>query len=566
MKMLRFTTIWLTIALVTLSTQTFAQLTADFSANIKADCSPLIVSFTDQSSGNPTSWQWKFGNGNSSSQQNPGAIYVNPGDYTVTLIVSNGSDSDTITKTNYLTVFHDPVADFTVDQTKGCTPFTADFTSQSQPGSAGIQDYSWDFGNGNDNFVPNPSETYTNPGSYDVTHLVIDSNGCKDEKTVSDLIEIADSPEAQFTGQPNTACEPPLTLNLTNQSNGSSLSYNWDFGNGNSSTAESPSENYTSVGSYDVSLTVQDTFGCKDSMTKTDFVTIEELDAGFSVNKFDVCAPGTVQFTDITSPTPDQWTWDFGDGNTSTQQNPSHTYDSTGSYTVTLIAENSTGCSDTLTKQNYITVKSPPNADFTANQTDACSVPFTVQFTDQSANAVDWTWTFGDGDTSSTQNPSHTYTQPGQYTVSLTITNNEGCEDTYMETGYITIVEPEAGFDADKKKGCVSLPVNFTDQSTSNQAITNWTWEFGDGSTSTSQNPSHTYSSEGKYDVSLTIQNAAGCRDTLTETAYIEAGDTPTVDFTANPTTACLMAVYPRMRILHMNTVIRVNLLLPMLS
>jgi serine protease len=163
--------------------------------------------------------------------------------------------------------------------------------------------------------------------------------------------------------------------------------------------------------------------------------------AAFSGTPTSGYAPLTVVFTDASTNNPTSWSWTFGDGGTSTAQNPSHTYTAAGTYTVTLTATNAYG-SDSETKTNYITVTNPPTdppvADFSGTPTSG-SAPLTVVFTDASTNnPTSWSWTFGDGGTSTAQNPSHTYTAAGTYTVSLTATNAYG-SDTETKTGYITV-------------------------------------------------------------------------------------------------------------------------------
>lgn len=247
-------------------------------------------------------------------------------------------------------------------------------------------------------------------------------------------------------------------------------------------------------------------------------------------------APLSVTFTDLSTGGPTSWSWDFGDGITSSTQNPVHAYGANGQYTVTLIASNADG-SDTATKQNYISVGSgtAPTADFTANPTSG-DAPLEVTFTDISTgDPTSWSWDFGDGTTSATQNPVHTYNNNGTYTVSLTATNSYG-SDTETKTGYITVgagpQPPTAQFTANPTSGAPPLAVQFTDQSTGNP--TSWSWNFGDGGTSTLQSPQHTYTSAGSYDVTLICSNAQGA-DTLSRTGYIIVAAPVVAAFTATP-------------------------------
>ena len=272
-----------------------------------------------------------------------------------------------------------------------------------------------------------------------------------------------------------------------------------------------------------------------DTETKTNYITVPPTpSADFVGNPTKGDAPLTVQFNDNSTGNPTSWSWNFGDGSTSTQQNPLHIYTNPGKYTVSLTATNDCG-SDPETKTDYIEVTEPgqaPVANFEGNPTQGCA-PLTVQFTDQSTNnPTSWSWTFGDGGTSTAQYPSYTYANPGTYTVSLTASNQFGF-DTKTKIDYITALpEPNADFIANPISGYAPLTVQFTDESSGNP--TSWQWDFDDGGTSTEQNPSYTYTNPGTYTVSLTATNNCGS-DTKTKPDYIEVKPTQKADFTWLP-------------------------------
>jgi PKD repeat protein len=247
-----------------------------------------------------------------------------------------------------------------------------------------------------------------------------------------------------------------------------------------------------------------------------------------------------IDFTDNSSGDISGWSWDFGDGNSSTEQNPSHTYSEAGTYTVSLTVTGDGG-TDTETKTDYITVTIPaPVAAFTSNKTTG-DAPLEIDFTDNSSGDISgWSWDFGDGNTSTEQNPSHTYSEAGTYTVSLTVTGDGG-PDTETKTEYITVTvpPPDADFIADTTSGYLQLTVNFTDSSTGH--ISSWLWDFGDEQTSTEQNPTHTYTDAGTYTVSLTVTGDGGT-DTETKTDYITVAD-PTSITTSG--TESILEIYP---------------------
>ncbi|MFA5415070.1 MAG: DUF2341 domain-containing protein, partial [Methanoregula sp.] len=255
----------------------------------------------------------------------------------------------------------------------------------------------------------------------------------------------------------------------------------------------------------------------------------------FSADRTRGNAPLTVLFNDSSYNAPTSWIWDFGDGTTSTDQNPVHTYAADGNYTVNLTVANSYG-SNSYAKTGYILVSSGvPVGYFTANKTSG-NAPLTIKFTDTTTiNPTSWVWNFGDGTTSTDQNPVHTYVADGNYSVNLTVANSYGC-NSFVKTGYILVSSgvPVGNFTADKTSGNAPLTVKFTDTSTINPA--SWAWDFGDNFTSTDQNPLHTYEADGNYKVNLTVTNSYGS-NSIVKTGYITVSSgIPVANFTANIT------------------------------
>lgn len=334
-----------------------------------------------------------------------------------------------------------------------------------------------------------------------------------------------DPPVADFEAS-YTSITKGGTIDFTDLSTNDPTSWSWDFGDGGSSTSQNPSHTYSSVGTYTVSLTVTNEHG-SDTETKEDYIIIvsdgQAPFADFKASYTSISEGGTIEFTDLSTGNPINWSWNFGDGSSSNTQNPSHSYSSVGTYTVTLTVSNEHG-SDTEIKEDYIIVVSEgaaPIADFEASPT---SIPEggTIDFTDLSTNnPTSWSWDFGDGSNSTEQNPTHSYSVVGKFTVTLTVTNAHGSDDE-TKTDYITVsaevLAPVAEFSATPTTITEGGSVQFTDQSTN--VPTEWLWDFGDGSTSTSKNPSHTYSSKGTFDVSLTVTNSAGS-NSVTMYGYI---------------------------------------------
>ncbi len=228
--------------------------------------------------------------------------------------------------------------------------------------------------------------------------------------------------------------------------------------------------------------------------------------------------------------------WNFGDGATSVVAAPSHTYNTPGDYTVTLIATGAGGCKDTLVFNPVVHVKTTPTAAFVSNVVNGCE-PLTVTFTDQSSSldAPAYSWTFGNGQNSTATNPSVTYTAAGNYAVNLIVTNAEGCSDT--ATGNITVHPlPVASATVSSTVGCSPLALTFQNNST---GATGYLWDFGDNTTSVAANPGHTYTTSGNFVVSLIATSQFGCKDTFVFNAPIVVNQTPVAAFTPSSTGGC---------------------------
>ncbi|MBU2554089.1 MAG: VCBS repeat-containing protein [Bacteroidetes bacterium] len=229
--------------------------------------------------------------------------------------------------------------------------------------------------------------------------------------------------------------------------------------------------------------------------------------------------PHTVNFTDLSVDSVNTWQWDFGDGGTSTEQNPTHEYLITGYFPVSLTVSGPGG-SDSITKLSYVYVFHPaPTCDFIGDPLSGLA-PLEVQFTDLSVDSVNtWEWDFGDGSTSGLQNPQYTYTSPGIYTVELTV-SGPGGDDAMQKTDYINVGydPPVADFEGNPTMGSAPLQVQFTDLSIG--AIDAWHWYFGDGDTANVQDPVHTYVSSGLFAVSLAVSGPGG-NDSITKEDYI---------------------------------------------
>lgn len=443
---------------------------------------------------------------------------------------------------SYFSFAQAPSADFSGTPVSVCIGDPVNFTDLSTAGGSPITAWGWDFGDGNSSNQQNTSHTYGAPGTYTVTLVVTAQNGQADAEVKPAYITVHPLPNAGFTTSGN-GCTVPFDVTFTNTSDtGPDMTYNWDFGNGQNSTAQNPpAVTYNSAGTYTVVITATNTTtGCSNTFSQD--LVVSDYSAGITAPTTG-CVGDPISFTDASTVGSNVWNWDFGDGNASTNQNPTHTYGAPGTYTVTLTAQNTgSGCSDVITHD--ITINPLPTPSFTADVTTGCA-PLAVNFTNTSGAGTTFDWDFGNGNTFTGANPpQQQYTADGSYTVSLTMTDANGCTATTTMTNMITVSAPIVQFTMDQYNGCEPLTVQFTDGSVEpdplGDPLVTWIWDFGDGSPLFSgQNPPpHDYS-EGVYSVTLTVITQNGCQASATYTDTIQVGSIANVNFSVTPQTDC---------------------------
>jgi PKD repeat protein len=359
---------------------------------------------------------------------------------------------------------------------------------------------------------------------------------------------IASPPKILFVASPTTG-PAPLSVMFSDISSGNPLTRQWYFGDGSLDTVQNPSHTYTIPGTYTVYLTDTNSDGSNTSALLS-FVTVAPLDqpitASFAGSSLNGSPPLMVQFEDTSHGMPNTWVWSFGDGGVSCERDPQHVYLASGSYTVSLTAINGSNAG-TLTQPDYITVTTPGTipltADFTGDLPLSGTVPLTIMFHDNSAGIPDkWSWSFGDGGTSSVRDPAHTYNTAGAYTVTLTAANGS-VFDTNSVPGFVTVTSVAIPVVANfanftPRYGTVPLTVDFSDTSAGTPNV--WSWSFGDGEVSTDQNPTHTYNHTGIFAVSLTAVNGTHT-NTLTQPGYVSV---TTVPVATGPTTSPADGLY----------------------
>ncbi|MBL7741799.1 MAG: PKD domain-containing protein [Chitinophagaceae bacterium] len=456
-----------------------------------------------------------------------------PGIYPIRIIAHNptADGCSGVQEIDYdLQIFDLPGADFNFT-TNGCVSSPVLFTDNSTNNSGRpITQRHWNFGDGNTaNNVASTSHTYAGPGSYTVKYSIITDIGCKSD-TMPKTVVLNDPPVAGFTPvAPFCAGKTVTFSDNSSVATGAITKWTWNFGDGSpvvTATTNAPqTHTYANTGPYTVSLQVETASGCVSGVTQQIITVHPNPVVAFTLPV--VCLPvGAAQFNSnstISDGTQSQFTylWNFGDASpNATVQNPLHNYTGVGPYNVSLTVTSNNGCA-TMLSQNLATIYAEPKAVFPL-PAEVC-LGTTMNFTDQSTAAgssvTQWLWNFGDATTATTQNPSHTYTAAGTYTVTLSVTSAVGCQSVSpanIATQTVTVnALPTAGFNV-SLPGCVGQGVTFTSTSVPNSGtITKWTWNYGDATppaVATNGNPLvHTYSAINSYPVTLQVETDKGC-------------------------------------------------------
>ncbi|MBL7904660.1 MAG: PKD domain-containing protein [Bacteroidales bacterium] len=480
---------------------------------------------------------WEFGDGGISNLQDPQHMYAAGGDYTVMLTITDTAGcSNTVSHLVHVSPLPDAYFSFTAPT---CFQTETEFNDLSYTQSGYITEWEWIFGDGNSTTVTFPnnqnvSHQYAAAGFYNVTLNITTSEGCEATETI--MVEVIPNPVANFINTSSCLGEAVEFTDLSQPNGGGQITgWAWDFGDptsgvNNTSLLVNPTHVYAQPGTYIVSLIVTTGNSCADTTTRT--LTIAPapvVDFAFTAG----CSNDTIQFTSSTYVNMGatlNWMWEFGDGTTSTEADPQHIYLSQGIYTVNLTITDTAGCTASIS--HPLSVIPGPQAMFSFTA-PACSGT-DVQFNDMSvANGsviTSWLWDFGDGNTQLINAPgnpdvTHVYANAGVYTVTLSITNLEGCDaETSMDVQVVT--GPTAEFEFEP--GCLGSPVAFTDLTSTNggPALVQWLWNFGDPASGTSNtsnlpNPVHVFNLEGTYNVLLTVTSASGCTDTVQHTVVV---------------------------------------------
>lgn len=526
-----------------------AQLTADFTADRIAGCSPLTITFTNTTTGasTNTTWSWDFGNTKTSTLFNAGTIYLDEQTYTVTLTARDGLQ--TSVKKMQVMLYKKPVVDFSASPAMGCQPLPVNFSSSSTAGDGEIANYFWDFGDGaiqQGTALSQIGHVYNFVQTANVSLTITNSHGCY-HTLIKPAVVIAQPVAASFHADKTVLCQITDAVQFTNTSTGGgTLSYLWDFGDGSTSADKDPTHVFSKKGIYSIRLTVSSPGGCQDIGTKTDYINAANFTADFSIPSL-ICKGTTAVFSDNSIPAATSGEWQFGDGNNSTTYGGgpvSHLFNTTGQQTIILT--NSFGtCPQTVSKQVYIHDEPYPQG-FLSEPAGACGAPINVNFRDTTTGAVQWKWSFAPqssaGPSTSLQSISHYYETEGLFTVPLTVTNADGCSNTtskIVSTYKPAVFISWANSTSPKgNSGCGDFSMDFAASSNSDP-ITSYKWDFGDGGISANPAPQHHFSIPGTYIVHLGYTTKNGCEG-IAEYSSIHLYQKPVADFVVLPgTTIC---------------------------
>lgn len=520
---------------------------ANFTPSQDSICGTGNISFNNTSVGGLQN-NWFFGNGQVSTGINPVSSFTasltKDTTYQTKLVVTttNGC-KDSVTKPIKVNAL--PEALF-ANVLPGCTPYQVSFSNASLRGVK----YEWDFGDATKDTTTNALKSFTNNlvltnRVYPVTLTAKSASGCID--TAIRNITVYPLPDVTISISKTLRCDT-AEYNFLNATQGAS-SYLWRFGDGNTSAIQSPKHYYTTHATnnriFTVKMIATSNNGCIDSTE--DLITVRPLvTADFIASATSKCLNLDVQFQNL-SRNAVNYFWLFGDGAGNNSTTPQHKYANTGSFDVTLIAYDQFGCSDTTVKPNYINIYEIPKALFSFNPIDPQLPNPLVNFTNLSTvtnGTLTSEWNFGDplspNNTSTLDNPSHNYSDSGNFNPMLIVTSNQGCKDTAERTLRVDPRKPIPAFDCDPKSGCKPLTVTFTNQSL--YAYT-YRWDFGDGTKSNEANPIHTYTRADSFNVELTAYGPGG-DSTIEKRKLIAVHDLPRARFSANPTSIFLPEAY----------------------
>ncbi|PKQ61121.1 hypothetical protein BZG02_16895 [Labilibaculum filiforme] len=499
-------------------------------------CSPVVRSIFNHSKGLPTNYHFDFGDGNTYEYdvkdiERPFDHTFLTDDtktiYTVTLTASNECGDKSTTKD--MTVFpNTAVAVFKADKTEGCAPFTVAFENLST-GAGDYLESDWIFEDGKVDIRDTKGETvyhtFDKGGIYNVQLSVHDT--CATDQTTQQII-VHSAPEIDFEiGLDNLCDQEIISLFIKEELKDTFTNFTWNLGDGTTKKGTQITHTYTSAQTYTVQLAaISLENGCEKTTSK-EIVINKKPHAEFTLSNVEGCEPLKVTFSN-TSTDANFYQWDFKDGAKSTAENPEHTF-LDGNYEISLITETTSGCLDTMTAA--IIVHPKPIAEFTIADEIGCSLPFTLNVTNTTANKDlnSYTWNFGNGTISNQTDPlKEIFTDYGNFLITLKAENKFLCSDT-SSYEFVIYETPNPAYQLISKTTCEGEIIEFEDISSHSEQSY---WEFSDGFKTEGKTASHIFSNYGKYDLFLKSTGQGNCTDSIFIKEAVTVYPTPNIDFT----------------------------------
>lgn len=457
------------------------------------------VQFTDMTTGGADQWFWDFGDGQTSTLQNPIHVFESAGAWQVTLTATRTSDAAQSFKMHTVFIEEEPVSvDFTWVPTEPLVEQPVGFYSDVQ-GDPDV--FTWTFGDGDHSSDINPNHTFSNAGEHTVT-LEIHRTSDGASGMMQHVVTVLEPLAPEFIWEPLVPSVGE-TVTLTDLSEGQPDSWSWTFGDDLGSNEQNPTHAWETAGDFPVTLSISRGGGDVFSVTHTVTVSDDDMTSAFTWDPIEPEAGQPTSFFDQSTGDPDTWLWQFGDGHTSTLQEPVHTFEQPGEYIVTLAVSRSGDPTVVSSSENIITVGAPPPTAWFEWIPQEPVIGTVVEFVDLSTGDITaWEWDFGDGTTSSEQFPSHTYSTTGSFEVNLTVTSATGA--TGSENRWLAVTDDPmtADFSWIPETPGAGQPVEFLDLSQGGPV--SWHWDFGNGRTSNQRHPVHWFEQGGTYNVTLT--------------------------------------------------------------
>lgn len=484
----------------------------DYSSNKK--CAGNEVTFSSSSDTPISQYNWDFGDTNNSLLQSPTHQYLSEGSYSTSLtVLADNGCSNFVTKA--IKIYQPPVASFNPPSGLICTNNEFTFTNSTTDIFDGNLTYQWLVNDTPESTARDFKYAFTTAGDQQVK-LITSIPGCSSELTQT-LSNVQTGPSIgfSFTGK----CEDEA-IEFTNESAGAISGYQWDFGNGDSSSEENPSEIYAAYGNYDVSLYTTGINGCISTLTRpVSIYSVPKTSFSLDLPPF-ACSGSLSQFNDATPPMPDSnitsWAWSFGDplNGSSPQKNPGYTYSLPGDYSVSLTTTSNFGCSNS--SQKTVTIDPSPKADFSFGP--AC-INQGTQFTDLSTGDIkSWLWSV-QSNTYPVKNPVHIFKSAAAHNALLTVTGSNNCISQISKN---VIVPVPVVVDFTSQSTCATKPAEF--QSLNNggaDPAVSWLWNFANQATATGTTAQHVFPSIGNYSVTMNSTRQSGCTYSVTRTIPI---------------------------------------------